>query len=75
MILPRGITGFGVPKGHKYADPRSFREDCRHVVAPLNGRAVDREQVFDVRSTSFLTQLLVLPDSTAMDQSRSLICA
>jgi hypothetical protein len=61
MILPRGITGFGVPRGHSYADPRSFRADCRRVVAPLKGRVEDRKQVLDDRSTIFLTQVLVLP--------------
>jgi hypothetical protein len=62
MILPRGITGFGVPKGHAYADPSCFQADCREVVAPLKGRAEDRKQVLDVRSAIFLTQVLVLPE-------------
>jgi len=61
MILPRGITGFNVPKGHAEADPRSFRADCWHVVAPLRGRVEDRQQVLDLRFTNFLAQLLVLP--------------
>jgi hypothetical protein len=63
MILPRGITGFGVPNGHAYADPQIFRADCWEVVAPMGGRAEDRKQVLDVRSTSFLTQVLVFPGS------------
>jgi hypothetical protein len=61
LILPRGITGFNVPKGHAEADPRSFRADCWAVVAPLHGRAEDRQQVLDARFTSFITQVLVLP--------------
>lgn len=61
MILPRGITGFGVPKGHSYAAPRSFHADCRQAVAPLNGRVEDRKQVFDVGSASFLARVLVMP--------------
>ncbi|MDY3554006.1 hypothetical protein R5W24_003122 [Gemmata sp. JC717] len=62
MILPRRITGFNVPKGHAEGDPRSFRADCWRVVAPLHGRVEDRPQVLDVRFTSFMTQVLVLPD-------------
>ncbi len=61
MILPRGITGFGVSKGHRYADSLSFQADCRQVVAQRNGRAEDRKQALDIRFTSFLTQVLVLP--------------
>lgn len=61
MILPRGITGFDVPKGHAEADLRGFRADCWAVVTPRHGRVEDRQQVLDARSTSFLTQVLVLP--------------
>src|SRR4051812_48411626 len=61
MTLPRGITGFGVPRGHSYADPVTFHADCRQVVALLKGRVEDRKQVLDARSASFLTQVLVLP--------------
>jgi hypothetical protein len=62
MILPRGITGFNVPKGHAEVDPRSFGADCWHVVAPLKGRVEDRPQVLDGSITNFITQVLVLPD-------------
>jgi hypothetical protein len=61
LKLPRGITGFNVPKGHAECDARRFRADCWEVVAPLHGRVEERQQVWDVRFTSFLTQLLVLP--------------
>jgi len=61
LILPRGITGFNVPKGSAEADPGSFRADCWQVVAPLSGRAEDRPQVLCPACTSFLTQVLVLP--------------
>jgi hypothetical protein len=62
VILPRGITGFNVPKVHAEFDPRAFHADCWQVVAPLQGRVVDRQQVLDARFTSFITQVLVLPD-------------
>lgn len=62
MFLPSGITGFNVPKGHPESDPRSFRADCWQIVAPLRGRAEDRPQVVDSRFTSFISQVLVLPE-------------
>jgi hypothetical protein len=62
VILPRGITGFNVPKGQAGSDPRGLRADCWQVVGPLQGRVVDRQQVLDARFTSFLTQVLALPD-------------
>jgi hypothetical protein len=61
LILPRGITGFNTPKDRPEADPRSFRADCWQVVAPLSGRAEDRQQVLAPRHVNFLTQVLVLP--------------
>jgi hypothetical protein len=61
LILPRGITGFNVPKGHAEADRESFRAACWEVVAPRHGRAEDRLQVLDSRFTSFITQVLMLP--------------
>ncbi len=61
MILPRGITGFNVPKGSVEADPRRFRADCWQVIVPLRGRVEDRRQVIDVKYTNFTTQVLVLP--------------
>ena len=61
VMFPRGITGFNVPKGHAEADPRNFRTDCWHVVAPLRGHVEDRQQVLDPRFTNFITQVLVLP--------------
>lgn len=60
LILPRGITGFNVPKGYPKADPASFRADCWQVVAPLCGRVEDRQQVLYAPCTNFLTQVLVL---------------
>jgi hypothetical protein len=65
VILPGGITGFNVPKGHVEADPRSFRADCWRVVTPLQGRAEDRPQVLNARFTNFVTQVLVLPEVEA----------
>ncbi len=62
VILPRGITGFNVPKGHTEADPRSFRADCWQVAAAFRGRAEDRPQVPEARFTNFVTQVLVLPE-------------
>jgi hypothetical protein len=62
VLLPRGITGFNVPKGHTEADARSFRADCWQVVALLRGRVEDRPQVLSPQFTSFITQVLVLPD-------------
>jgi hypothetical protein len=62
VILPRGITGFNVPKGHAEADPRRFRADSWQVVAPLRGRVEDRPQVLDPRFTNFIAQVLVLSD-------------
>jgi hypothetical protein len=63
VILPRGITGFNVPKGLAEADPGAFRADCLQVVAPLRGRVEDRPQVWFPDFTSFITQVLVLPDA------------
>lgn len=61
MILPRGITGFNVPKGQAQADRRTFRKDCWQVVTPLSGRAEDRQQVLAPDLVNFISQVLVLP--------------
>jgi len=62
VILPRGITGFNIPKGHAAPDPSRFRADCWQVVAPFGGRVDDRPQVLNPRFTNFITQVLVMPD-------------
>jgi hypothetical protein len=62
LILPRGITGFNVPKGHVEADPQTFHADCWLAVTPLRGRVEDRPQVLNPRFTNFITQVLVLSD-------------
>jgi hypothetical protein len=62
VILPRGITGFNVPKGRAEADPSAFRADCWRVAAPLRGRVEDRPQVLSPRFVNFIAQVLVLPD-------------
>lgn len=61
LILPRGITGFNVPKDCPQADPKQFRADCQQVVATRSGRVEDRQQVLAPRLVNFLTQVLVLP--------------
>ena len=60
-MLPRGITGFNVPKGHPRADPKGFLEDCQRVVAPFSGCVEDRPQVLAPDLVNFLTQVLVFP--------------
>jgi hypothetical protein len=62
VVLPRGIIGFNIPPGHAETDPRNFRTDCWQVVALLEGRVVDRQQVLDLRFTSFIMEVLVLPE-------------
>jgi hypothetical protein len=61
MRLPCGISGFDVPKERVQADPRSFEADCRQVVVPFSGRAVDRPQVLAPHLVNFITRVLVLP--------------
>jgi hypothetical protein len=60
-MLPRGITGFNVPKSHPRADPKGFRADCWSVVAPFSGRVEDRPQVLAPDHVNFLTQVLIFP--------------
>lgn len=60
MILPRGITGFNVPKKAPRPDEKTFVSDCWAAVAP-RGRVEDRPQILEGSPTSFLTRVLVLP--------------
>lgn len=61
LVLPRGITGFSVPRGRPEADPPQFRADCQQVVTLLSGRREDRQQVMAPRFVNFITQVLVFP--------------
>ena len=61
LILPRGITGFSVPRGRPQADPSHFCADCQQVVALLSGRREDLQQVMAPHLVNFITQLLVFP--------------
>jgi len=63
LILPRGITGFSVPKGSPQADPARFGEDCLHVVTRLSGRCEERQQVMAPRLVNFVAQYLAFPGS------------
>jgi hypothetical protein len=64
MLLPRGVTGFNVPRKHAGTDIDDFRADCLAVAASVGGHAEARQQVLDVRSTSFVTQVILLPDES-----------
>lgn len=62
MILPRGITGSNVPKGHALCDADEFRAHCWQAAIALKGRVEDRRQELDSTFTSFMTQVIVLPE-------------
>ncbi len=61
MILPRGITGFNVPRGLTPPDVGAWVADCWAAVGPVRGRVEDRTQVLDGSPTTFGTRVLVLP--------------
>lgn len=59
MILPRGITGFNVPKRHHGPDRRGFLADCWQAAVGLRGRVENRPQVADC--VNFDAWRIVLP--------------
>ena len=61
-ILPRGITGFNVPKGHPGSDRRAFLADCWQAAVCRRGRVEDRRQVKESVSANFDAWRIVLPD-------------
>jgi hypothetical protein len=61
LILPRGITGFSVPRGRPEADLLQFCADCQQVVTLLSGHSEDRQQVMAPHLVNFITQVLVFP--------------
>ncbi len=60
MVLPRGITGFTVPKGWSLIDPVAFHADCWQVATALGGRVEDRRSASSALA-SFHARELVLP--------------
>ena len=61
MILPRGVTGFNVPRGMKPSNEKVFVSDCWAAVASRGGKVEDRPQVLTGSPTSFVTRVLILP--------------
>lgn len=61
MILPRGVTGFDVPKGHRGPDRRGFLADCWQAAIGLRGRVEDRPQVAEWVCVNFDAWRIVLP--------------
>lgn len=62
LILPRGVTGFDVPKGQPTPDPEVFLGDCWHVAIASRGRVADWPQVPVWLATNFAACSLVFPD-------------
>jgi hypothetical protein len=61
MMLPKGITGFNVPKTAATVDTMTFVADCRAFAARHRGRVEDRPQTLPGSPISFITRLLILP--------------
>jgi hypothetical protein len=65
MLLPRGVTGFDSPvDGIAVPGLREFRADCWHVAISVNAKVEHCDPVLPY--TSFVSQVLVRPDSTVV---------
>ncbi len=60
MILPRGITGFNVPKTAATVEVKVFVADCWSAVARQGGRVDDRPQILRGAHASFVSRVLML---------------
>lgn len=60
MILPKGITGFDVPKTATTVDSKTLVDDCWSAVARQGGRVENRQQTLPGAITSFISRVLIL---------------